>query len=73
VPDRSDVVTCEPLHTPIGRFGGVLAQQTPAALAARVVAEAGARTGIDPSLVDEVIPGHAHPTSGAPAIGRVAA
>lgn len=39
MPNPSDVVICEPLRTPIGRFGGVFAQQTPAALAARVVAE----------------------------------
>ncbi|MEU2996051.1 acetyl-CoA C-acetyltransferase [Streptomyces sp. NPDC006995] len=68
-----DVVICEPLRTPIGRFGGVFAQQTPAALAARVIAEIVTRTGIDPERVDEVILGHAYPTSEAPAIGRVAA
>ncbi|MGC5360170.1 acetyl-CoA C-acetyltransferase [Streptomyces sp. DT24] len=72
-PDPSDVVVCEPLRTPIGRFGGVLAQQTPASLAARVIAEVVARTGIDPARVDEVILGHAYPSADAPAIGRVAA
>ncbi|MYR43412.1 acetyl-CoA C-acetyltransferase [Streptomyces sp. SID5910] len=71
--DPSDVVICAPLRTPIGRFGGVFAQQTPAALAARVIAEVVARTGIDPDRIDEVILGHAYPTSEAPAIGRVAA
>ncbi|MFD4901676.1 acetyl-CoA C-acetyltransferase [Streptomyces sp. NPDC058411] len=73
MPDQTDVVICEPLRTPIGRFGGVFAQQTPAALAARVIAEVVARTGIDPDRVDEVILGHAYPSSEAPAIGRVAA
>ncbi|MFF2730951.1 acetyl-CoA C-acetyltransferase [Streptomyces sp. NPDC058008] len=73
MPDPTDVVICEPLRTPIGRFGGVFAQQTPAALAARVIAEVVARTGIDPDRVDEVILGHAYPSSEAPAIGRVAA
>ncbi|MEI7032656.1 acetyl-CoA C-acetyltransferase [Streptomyces pratensis] len=68
-----DIVVCEPLRTPIGRFGGAFAQQTPASLAARVIAEIVARTGIDPGLVDEVILGHAYPTAEAPAIGRVAA
>ncbi|MGC5341380.1 acetyl-CoA C-acetyltransferase [Streptomyces sp. AM 4-1-1] len=72
-PDPSDVVVCEPLRTPIGRFGGVFAQQTPASLAARVIAEVVARTGIDPARVDEVILGHAYPSADAPAIGRVAA
>ncbi|GGZ27086.1 acetyl-CoA C-acyltransferase [Streptomyces nitrosporeus] len=73
MPEQSDVVICAPLRTPIGRFGGAFAQQTPAALAARVIAEVVARTGIDPDRVDEVILGHAYPTSEAPAIGRVAA
>ncbi|WP_405666179.1 acetyl-CoA C-acetyltransferase [Streptomyces sp. NBC_01166] len=73
MPDQTDVVICEPLRTPIGRFGGAFAQQTPAALAARVIAEVVARTGIDPDRVDDVILGHAYPSSEAPAIGRVAA
>ncbi|WP_406408057.1 acetyl-CoA C-acetyltransferase [Streptomyces halstedii] len=73
MPDQTDVVICEPLRTPIGRFGGVFAGQTPAALAARVIAEVVARTGIDPGRVDEVILGHAYPTAEAPAVGRVAA
>ncbi|MFD7617159.1 acetyl-CoA C-acetyltransferase [Streptomyces sp. NPDC059802] len=74
MPDQQlDVVICEPLRTPIGRFGGVFAQQTPAALAARVIAEVVARTGIDPAAVDEVILGHSYPSAEAPAIGRVAA
>jgi acetyl-CoA C-acetyltransferase len=70
---ESDVVICEPLRTPIGRFGGVLSAQRPAALAATVIAAVVARTGVDPQRVDEVILGHAYPTSDAPAIGRVAA
>lgn len=73
MPDQNDVVICEPLRTPIGRFGGAFAGQTPASLAARVIAEVVARTGIDPDRVDEVILGHAYPSSDAPAIGRVAA
>ncbi|MEU0511213.1 acetyl-CoA C-acetyltransferase [Amycolatopsis sp. NPDC006125] len=68
-----DVVICEPLRTPIGRFGGALAGQTPAALAAHVLSAVVERAGVDPERVDEVILGHAYPTSEAPAIGRVAA
>lgn len=71
--DPLDVVVCEPLRTPIGRFGGSFAQSTPAALAARLVSEVVARTGVDPDRIDEVILGHSYPTSEAPAIGRVAA
>lgn len=73
MPDRNDVVICEPLRTPIGRFGGALAGQAPASLAALVIAEVVARTGIDPDRVDEVILGSAYPSADAPAIGRVAA
>lgn len=72
-PDRTDVVICHPLRTPIGRFGGALAGQRPAALAARVISEVVARSGVDGSQVDEVILGHAYPSAEAPAIGRVAA
>ncbi|MEU1085528.1 acetyl-CoA C-acetyltransferase [Streptomyces sp. NPDC005892] len=71
--DPLDVVVCEPLRTPIGRFGGAFARSTPAELAARVISELVARTGIDPERIDEVILGHSYPTAEAPAIGRVAA
>ncbi len=47
--------------------------QRAAGLAALVIAEIVGRTGIDPQRIDEVILGHAYPTSDAPAIGRVAA
>ncbi|QIP83591.1 acetyl-CoA C-acetyltransferase [Streptomyces sp. Tu 2975] len=70
---QPDVVICEPLRTPIGRFGGALSSLRPSALAAHVIAEVVRRTGIAPDQVDEVILGHAYPTSDAPAIGRVAA
>ncbi|NWF27273.1 acetyl-CoA C-acetyltransferase [Streptomyces sp. PKU-EA00015] len=73
MPSDTDVVICEPLRTPIGRFGGVLAAQEPAALAAHVIAEVVRRSGVEPHRVDEVILGHAYPTAEAPAIGRVAA
>ncbi|MEU5837208.1 acetyl-CoA C-acetyltransferase [Streptomyces diacarni] len=69
----TDIVICEPLRTPIGRFGGALAGQRPEGLAALVIAEIVARTGIDPARVDEVILGQAYPTCEAPALGRVAA
>ncbi|WP_030178431.1 acetyl-CoA C-acetyltransferase [Streptomyces sp. NRRL S-813] len=71
--EAADVVICEPLRTPIGRFGGALSAQRPAALAALVISEVIARTGVSHERIDEVILGHAYPTSEAPAIGRVAA
>ncbi|WP_181767303.1 acetyl-CoA C-acetyltransferase [Streptomyces albidus (ex Kaewkla and Franco 2022)] len=70
---QPDVVVCLPLRTPIGRFGGALAGQRPAGLAAHVISEIVARSGLDGAQIDEVILGHAYPSSEAPAIGRVAA
>jgi acetyl-CoA C-acetyltransferase len=73
MPAQNDVVICHPLRTPIGRFGGALAGQRPAALAAHVISEVVERSGIDGAQVDEVVLGHAYPSAEAPAIGRVAA
>ncbi len=42
----NDVVICEPLRTPVGRFGGVLKDIAPEDLAATVIRELVARTGI---------------------------
>ena len=47
-------------RTPIGRYGGALAHTRPDDLAALVVGEAVARSGIDPQLIDEVILGGAN-------------
>ncbi|MFD1811163.1 acetyl-CoA C-acetyltransferase [Rhodococcus gannanensis] len=68
-----DAVICEPLRTPVGRFGGVFTDIAPETLAATVIAELVARTGIDGAQVDDVILGQASPGGDAPAIGRVAA
>jgi len=48
------------VRTPVGRYGGMLSSVRPDDLAALVVAEAVARAGIDPSLIDEVILGGAN-------------
>jgi 3-oxoadipyl-CoA thiolase len=48
------------VRTPVGRYGGVLSGVRPDDLAALVVAEAVARAGIDPALIDEVILGGAN-------------
>jgi len=68
-----EVVICEPLRTPIGRFGGVFAGVAPADLAATVIAALLERTGIDGSVVDDVILGQAYPTAEAASVARVAA
>jgi acetyl-CoA C-acetyltransferase len=69
----ADVVICEPLRTPVGRFGGALANVPAQDLATTVIREVVRRTGLAPDAIDDVILGHCYPTAEAPAIGRVAA
>lgn len=68
-----DAVICEPLRTPVGRFGGVFRDIAPEELAATVITELVNRTGISGSDVDDVILGQASPNGEAPALGRIAA
>ncbi|MPZ62849.1 MAG: acetyl-CoA C-acyltransferase [Propionibacteriales bacterium] len=68
-----EVVICEPLRTPVGRFGGVFRDVPAQDLGATVVRALLDRTGLDPAVVDEVVTGHCYPTSDAPALGRVVA
>jgi acetyl-CoA C-acetyltransferase len=68
-----EAVICEPLRTPVGRYGGVFKDVPAADLAATVVTELIGRSGIDPAQVDDVIFGQCYPNGEAPAIGRVAA
>jgi len=68
-----EAVICEPLRTPVGRFGGVFRDVDAAALAATVIRELAERTGISGADVDDVLMGQCYPNGEAPAIGRVAA
>jgi acetyl-CoA C-acetyltransferase len=68
-----EVLICEPVRTPIGRYGGSLKPLTAAALGEVALRALLDRTGLDPAAVDDVILGHCYPTSEAPAIGRVVA
>lgn len=68
-----DAVICEPLRTPVGRYGGSLATVTAADLGVTVLRALLERTGVDPVDVDDVILGHSSPNGEAPAIGRVVA
>ncbi|SDO14587.1 acetyl-CoA C-acetyltransferase [Cryobacterium flavum] len=67
------VVICEPLRTPIGRFGGAFKTVAPADLAAAVIVALLERTGLDGALVDDVIFGQAYPSAEAAPVARVAA
>jgi acetyl-CoA C-acetyltransferase len=68
-----EAVICEPIRTPVGRYGGALkdvAVQELAAIAIRALLE---RTALAPERVDEVILGQGYPNGAAPSLGRVAA
>jgi acetyl-CoA C-acetyltransferase len=68
-----DAVICEPIRTPVGRFGGVFRDVPVQVLAATVLRALLDRTGIDPGVVDDVVLGQGYANGEAPAIGRVAA
>ena len=68
-----EAVICEPVRTPVGRFGGVLRDVPAHQLAATVIRGLLDRTGLAPDAVDDVLLGQCYPTTEAPAIGRVAA
>ncbi len=68
-----DIVICEPLRTPIGRYGGALKALSAADLGAQLLRELVSRTGLSGDHIEDVILGHSYPTSEAPAIGRVVA
>ncbi|MFA1545951.1 acetyl-CoA C-acetyltransferase [Actinomadura chokoriensis] len=69
----NEAVICQPLRTAIGRFGGALRTVPVQTLGVTVVEALMARSGLDGSLVDDVIFGHCYGTAEAPAIGRVIA
>jgi acetyl-CoA C-acetyltransferase len=68
-----DAVICEPLRTPVGRFGGIFKDVPATTLAKTVIEELLARTNLPADQVDDVLLGQCYPNGEAPAIGRVAA
>src|ERR687895_2135310 len=58
-PDRTPVVV-DGVRTPFGRYGGALAGVRPDDMAAHVIRAVIERTGVDPSLIDDVILGAAN-------------
>ncbi|MEO8299224.1 MAG: acetyl-CoA C-acetyltransferase [Burkholderiales bacterium] len=67
-----EAVICEPLRTPVGRYGGMFKDVTAVGLAETVLRELIQRTGLDPAHIDDVIFGQCYPNGEAPAIGRIA-
>ena len=68
-----DALICEPLRTPVGRFGGMFRDVAVTELATTVISEVLSRTGVPPDAVDDVILGQGYANGEAPALGRVAA
>jgi acetyl-CoA C-acetyltransferase len=68
-----EAVICEPVRTPIGRYGGVFRTMTAVDLGVTALKGLLDRTSIEADAVQDVILGHCYPSSEAPAIGRVVA
>ncbi len=68
-----EAVICEPVRTPVGRYGGMFKDVPVTELAATVVKGLVERTGIRSEDVDDVIFGQGYPNGEAAAIGRIAA
>ncbi|MEE2060162.1 acetyl-CoA C-acetyltransferase [Rhodococcus artemisiae] len=68
-----EVVICEPVRTPIGRYGGMFKSLTAVDLGVTALKGLLERTGVSPDEVGDVILGHCNGNSEAPAIGRVVA
>jgi len=67
-----DAYICEPLRTPIGRYGGMFRDVSAAELASAVILELVKRCNLRSEDIDDVIFGQCYPNGEAPAIGRVA-
>ncbi|HTY28434.1 MAG TPA: acetyl-CoA C-acetyltransferase [Mycobacterium sp.] len=66
-------VICEPVRTPIGRYGGMFQSLNAVDLGVTALKGLLERTGVAPAAVGDVVLGHCYPNSEAPAIGRVVA
>ncbi|MCV7386127.1 acetyl-CoA C-acetyltransferase [Mycolicibacter longobardus] len=68
-----EAVICEPVRTPIGRYGGMFKSLTAVELGVAALTGLLQRTGLPADAIDDVVLGHCYPSSEAPAIGRVVA
>ncbi len=66
-------VICEPVRTPIGRYGGMFKPLSVVDLAVAALTGLLDRTGVPPQAVEDVILGHCYPNPEAPGLGRVVA
>ncbi len=68
-----EALICEPVRTPVGRFGGSFKDVSVQSLGATVVRGLLSRTGLPPEAVEDVIFAQCYPSMEAPALGRVVA
>lgn len=68
-----DAFLCEPVRTPVGRYGGVFRDLSAAELGATVVKGLLVRTGVATDDIDDVLFAQCYPSMDAPALGRVVA
>jgi acetyl-CoA C-acetyltransferase len=71
--EMHNVVICEPVRTPVGRFGGQFRSLSVTDLGAAVLRGLLERTGLPVDAVDDVVFAQCYPTMEAPALGRVVA
>jgi acetyl-CoA C-acetyltransferase len=69
----TEAVICEPVRTPIGRYGGMFKELTAVELGVAALQGLLSRTGVPVEAIEDVILGHCYPSMEAPAIGRVVA
>ena len=67
-----DALICEPLRTPVGRFGGMFRDVSVTDLATVVIKTVMDRAQVPAEAVDDVILGQGYANGEAPALGRVA-
>ncbi|SNQ49709.1 Beta-ketothiolase BktB [Frankia canadensis] len=68
-----DAVICEPVRTPVGRYGGAFKGLSAHELGAAVIRGLLERTKLTSADIDDVLFGSCYPTMDAPALGRVVA
>ncbi len=69
----TEPVICEPVRTPVGRYGGIFKDVPVTVLASTVVKGLVDRTGLTGDDIDDVIFGQGYANGEAAAIGRIAA
>ena len=68
-----ETLICEPLRTPVGKFGGIFKDLSAQQLGTTVVKGLLEKTGLPADAVDDVLFAQCYPSMDAPALGRVVA